>query len=106
MTYRLDEDCELPPRLVALFLRTAPAQMDDLVRAFDARDSEAARAQAHKLKGALYAAGASRMADDLEAMRAVISVGDWPTAIKQMARAREDFASVIDQWRARLAAGS
>lgn len=106
MTYRLDEDCELPPRLVALFLRTAPDQMKELVDACQAHNQEATRAHAHKLKGALYAAGASQLADHLELLRASAAGGDWTKATAQLSQAREDFSSVVDQWRARLAAVS
>lgn len=105
MTYRLDEDCELPPHLIELFLRTAPAQMQGLVEACRARDGQAARAEAHKLKGGLYSAGASRLAEDLELVRTTIAALDWARVESQLAKARVDFESVLAQLRAQLTGG-
>lgn len=106
MTYPLDDDCELPPRLIEIFLRTAPLQLKDLVDACRQHDTEAARAHAHKLQGGLYAAGASRLADGLATLRAAAAANDWVKVSLQLDQAREDFASVIEQWRARLEDGT
>lgn len=84
----LDSDSELPPYLLELFLRAAPEQMADLVAKCERRELEAARAQAHKLKGGLYAAGASRLADRLESLRGSLTRADWTSALQELARIR------------------
>lgn len=101
--YTLDPECQLPPRLIQLFLRSAPAQLQELVDACSARDVEALRARAHKLKGGLYAAGATRLAEDLEGLRQLAAVSDWPTAELQLHGVRREFAAVLVQLQAQLA---
>ena len=103
MTYTLDPDCQLPPRLIQLFLRSAPAQVQELVDACSARDVEALRARAHKLKGGLYAAGATRLAEDVEALRQVAAANDWSKAELQLQGIRREFAAVLIQLQAQLA---
>ena len=102
MSYQLDPDCALPPHLIQLFLLRAPAQLKQLVDACEARDAEAARAQAHKLKGGLYAAGATRLAEDAEALRATLSEPDWPAAQVQLSAVSREFAAVLSQLEAQL----
>lgn len=101
--YTLDPECQLPPRLIQLFLRSAPAQLQELVDACSARDVEALRARAHKLKGGLYAAGATLLAEDLETLRQVAAVSDWPKAELQLQGVRREFAAVLEQLQAQLA---
>lgn len=91
----LDADSELPPHLLELFLRAAPEQMADLVAKCERRELEAARAQAHKLKGGLYAAGASRLADTLESLRGSLARADWTSALQELARIRAAFTRVL-----------
>lgn len=102
MTYVLDPDCELPPRLVALFLRTAPDQMQQLADACQRRDSESARACSHKLKGSLYAAGASHLAETLETLRTGAASEQWSTVDTLLPQIHADFTSVIEQLRAQI----
>lgn len=102
MTYALDPECQLPPRLIALFLRSAPGQVQLLVDACGARDAEAARAQAHKLKGSLYAAGATRLAEDIEALRQELATGDWSTVEPRLQELRRQFNSVLAQLETQL----
>ena len=101
--YALDPECQLPPRLIQLFLRSAPTQVQELVDACSARDVEALRARAHKLKGGLYAAGATRLAEDVEALRQVARASDRPTAELQLQGIRREFAAVLAQLEAQLA---
>jgi HPt (histidine-containing phosphotransfer) domain-containing protein len=89
--------------LIQLFLRSAPTQVQQLVDAYSARDVEALRARAHKLKGGLYAAGATRLAEDVEALRQMASASDWPRAELQLQGIRREFAAVLVQLQAQLA---
>ena len=91
----LDPGSELPPHLLALFLRAAPEQLADLVAKCERRELEAARAQAHKLKGSLYAVGASRLADALEVLRGSLTRADWTSALQELARIRAALTRVL-----------
>jgi len=102
VTYELDEDAGLPPHLVRLFLRTAPPQLEQLIAAFTARDVERARAAAHKLKGSLYAAGASRLASDAEGLRVLLAGGDFVEGERQLRVVRDDFERVLRELERRL----
>ena len=95
MTYRLDEGAGLPPHLLALFLRTTPSQLEQLVLSCEARDVERARMTAHKLKGSLYAVGASRLASDVESLRALLAAGDFSESERQLRAVRDDFARLL-----------
>lgn len=100
--YTLDPECQLPPRLIELFLRSAPGQVQLLVDACGARDAEAARAQAHKLKGSLYAAGATRLAEDIEALRQLLATGSWSEVEPQLQGIRREFGAVLGQLQTQL----
>ena len=91
----LDSGSELPPHLLELFLRAAPEQMADLVAKCERRELEPARAAAHKLKGGLYAAGASRLADALELLRGNLTRADWTSALQELARIRAALTRVL-----------
>jgi len=106
MTYELDPDCDLPPRLLALFLRAVPAQLQGLLKANAARDVEAARAGAHQLKGSLYAVGASTLAALLEALRKTFAAGDWSNADAQLETIGREFESLFAELRLRLPPGT
>jgi HPt (histidine-containing phosphotransfer) domain-containing protein len=95
MSAELDPDCELPPHLLRLFLRTSPAMMSELVAAFERGDAEMVRATAHKLKGSLYAAGASSLAEDLESLRALALTGDLEKCKATLHRVEADLRDVI-----------
>jgi HPt (histidine-containing phosphotransfer) domain-containing protein len=95
MTVELDPDCELPPRLLSLFLRTTPIMMTELVAALARGESETARAAAHKLKGSLYAAGASALAEELEALRALLSNGSAEDCKTLLHEIEADFRDVV-----------
>jgi HPt (histidine-containing phosphotransfer) domain-containing protein len=95
MSAELDPDCELPPHLLRLFLRTSPAMMSEVVAAFHRGDAEMVRATAHKLKGSLYAAGASSLAEDLESLRALALTGDLETCRAALHQMEADLRDVI-----------
>ena len=95
MSVELDPDCELPPRLLSLFLRTTPAMMTELVAALGRGESETARAMAHKLKGRLYAAGASALAEELESLRALLSNGSAADCQTLLHKIEADFRGVV-----------
>jgi HPt (histidine-containing phosphotransfer) domain-containing protein len=90
----LDPECQLPPQLLGLFLRAAPRQLAELIQYCDARDTENARAQAHKLKGGLYVVGACRLAEGLETLRGTLSTVDWAAALEQLAGIQRAFRAV------------
>jgi HPt (histidine-containing phosphotransfer) domain-containing protein len=97
MSYELDADCDLPPHLIDLFLRSAPNQLQQLLALCAARDGQGARAQAHKLKGSLYAAGASRLAERIEALRGALAAADWRACETLLVPIRDDFAALLKQ---------
>jgi HPt (histidine-containing phosphotransfer) domain-containing protein len=101
MSSDVDADCELPPHLLALFLKSAPHQLQQLLVLCAARDAQGARAQAHKLKGSLYAAGASGLAERLEVLRGALAAGDWQTGEALLVTIRDDFAGLLKQLAAR-----
>ena len=105
MTYQLDPGCQLPAHLIQLFLRSAPGQLAQLVDCCAARNAEAARAQAHKLKGGLYAAGATRLAEDVEALRAALSSSDWPMAQPRLQAICSEFAAMLAELERQLPVG-
>jgi HPt (histidine-containing phosphotransfer) domain-containing protein len=95
MSAELDPDCELPPHLLRLFLRTSPAMMSELAAAFTMGDAETVRAIVHKLKGSLYAAGASSLAEDLESLRAMALPGNLERCKAVLHRVETDLRDVM-----------
>ena len=87
----LDEHARLPPHLLTLFLRATPLQVEQLSLACRERDVERSRALAHKLKGSLYAAGASRLAADVEALRGLLGARDFAASDRRLCAVRDDF---------------
>jgi HPt (histidine-containing phosphotransfer) domain-containing protein len=94
MTYTLDPNSELPPHLLQLFLRAGPLQLKLVIDACERRDDEGARFAAHKLKGGLYAVGASTLAQSVEALRGTLAKGDWLLVKRQLQAIRDDFAGL------------
>ena len=99
---QLDEGYELPPHLLELFLRSAPGHLQDLIDACSRRDAAAARAQAHKLKGGLYAAGASRLAESVESLRGALGLSDWTASERQLQAVAADFAALCRELELKL----
>jgi len=95
--YALDDDCDLPPRLIRLFASTAPTQMRELAEACERRDIQSARDHAHKLKGGLYVVGASRLAEQLERLRGSLERGDWPESESLLQWIRSDFEQAMEE---------
>jgi signal transduction histidine kinase/CheY-like chemotaxis protein/HPt (histidine-containing phosphotransfer) domain-containing protein len=100
----LDPNVECSPKLLELFVRLAPTQLEDLRGRVAARDVEAARAQAHKLKGGLYAVGAPGLANVVEEQRTVIARGDWQVVEANLEDISRRFAVVIKTLSAELPA--
>jgi HPt (histidine-containing phosphotransfer) domain-containing protein len=94
-TEEFDRDVDLTPKLIAMFLRFGPAQLSELGNQLLARDGEAARAQAHKLKGGLYAVGASRLADTMEELRTAIVEERWKDAHAQLGQIEPRFEAIV-----------
>jgi CheY-like chemotaxis protein/HPt (histidine-containing phosphotransfer) domain-containing protein len=91
----LDPSVDCSPKLLELFVRLAPSQLEDLRGKVAARDMEAARAQAHKLKGGLYAVGAPVLANVVEDQRAAIARGEWDAVETNLEDIERRFAAVI-----------
>jgi HPt (histidine-containing phosphotransfer) domain-containing protein len=102
MTYELDPDADLPPQLLQLFLRSAPVQLKVLVEAVARHNVDGARLAAHKFKGGLFAAGASRLARDLETLRATLAREEWPHVERQLQAIRDDFSLLVATLERRL----
>jgi CheY-like chemotaxis protein len=60
----LDPSVECSPKLLELFMRLAPGQLEEFRGKVAARDPEAARAQAHKLKGGVVCGRCTRARND------------------------------------------
>ena len=95
MTYELDPNSELPPHLLQLFLRAGPVQLQQVIDTCLRHDAASARLAAHKLKGGLYAAGASALAQGVEALRGTLAIEDWGLAGRQLQAICDDFARLI-----------
>jgi HPt (histidine-containing phosphotransfer) domain-containing protein len=106
MPYPLDPDCELPEHLIELFLKASPVQLALVVEQCGRRDVGGARLAAHKLKGALYAAGASALAEQVEELRNSLSKENWPVVDRQLQAVRDDFARLLVALERRLRAES
>ncbi|HEV7803103.1 MAG TPA: Hpt domain-containing protein, partial [Burkholderiales bacterium] len=91
----LDPDVECSPKLLELFTRLAPGQLEELRGKVAARDAEAARAQAHKLKGGLYAVGAGPLATLIEEQRSAIAKGEWEPVEAKLEEIQLRFDAVI-----------
>jgi hypothetical protein len=102
MTHELDPDADLPPHLTQLFLRIAPGHLALVVDACAKRDVEAARLAAHKLKGSLYAAGASALAEDVEGLRATLAKGNFALVPRPLQAICDDFSVVVSELERRL----
>jgi signal transduction histidine kinase/CheY-like chemotaxis protein/HPt (histidine-containing phosphotransfer) domain-containing protein len=104
VTPDLDPNVECSPKLLELFVRLAPTQLEELRGKVAARDVEAARAQAHKLKGGLYAVGAPGLANVVEEQRSVIARGEWEVVEANLDDISRRFAIVIKALSAELPA--
>jgi signal transduction histidine kinase/CheY-like chemotaxis protein len=92
----LDPTVECSPKLLELFTRLAPQQLEELRGRIAARDSDGARAQAHKLKGGLYAIGAPSLAALVEDQRTAISKGEWDAVEANLVEIERRFVAVIE----------
>jgi signal transduction histidine kinase/CheY-like chemotaxis protein/HPt (histidine-containing phosphotransfer) domain-containing protein len=101
--HELDDDVEVSPRLAELFLRSGSEQLGELTHAIVTRDESNARALAHKLKGGLFAVGASSLAYAIETLRAEVADGDWSRADARMQHVQTRFARVLDAVREQAA---
>jgi signal transduction histidine kinase/DNA-binding NarL/FixJ family response regulator len=89
-----ESDTDLTPRLVELFLQHGPEQLVELTKQLSQGNAQAARAQAHKLKGGLYAVGAARLADAMEDLRTLLAVERWDAARAHLAGIEPRFAAI------------
>jgi CheY-like chemotaxis protein len=94
-----DFDPKVPvsPRLMGIFLRVAPGQLVELRAQLVARSHDDARAKAHKLKGGLYAVGAARLADSVEALRVDIADERWAEAEQRFVAIEQRFEALSEQ---------
>ncbi len=103
-TQELDDDAEVSARLAELFLRVGQEQLDELSSALSSRDEGSARALAHKMKGGLYAVGATRLAAAIEDLRADVALGQWSSVDARMITINHRYHNVLDAVRAQAAA--
>jgi signal transduction histidine kinase/DNA-binding NarL/FixJ family response regulator len=90
-----EPDTDLTPRLVELFLLHAPEQLGELAKQVTAGNAESARAQAHKLKGGLYAVGAARLADSMEQLRTLLAAERWDDTKALLLELEPRFAGIV-----------
>jgi signal transduction histidine kinase/CheY-like chemotaxis protein/HPt (histidine-containing phosphotransfer) domain-containing protein len=100
----LDPNVECSAKLVELFLRHAPVNLRELGGRVAARDADAAREQAHKLKGGLYAVGAPQLATALEEQRSEIAAGRWEAVEANLVEIERRLATVVAVLQARAPA--
>jgi HPt (histidine-containing phosphotransfer) domain-containing protein len=99
-TREIDEDSELPPRLVDLFLAKVPPSMSELATLCTQRKAEAAAELAHKIKGSLYAAGASSLANAIEQLRSLLKQTHWSDVDRELAVVHRRFEQVLVELKA------
>jgi signal transduction histidine kinase/CheY-like chemotaxis protein len=100
----LDPNVESNPRLCEMFVRLTPPDLESLRSSIEARDAEQARQKAHKLKGALFAVGASALAHVAEQQRTLIAAGDWTAVAELFADFERRFSAVLVVLAARVPA--
>ena len=96
----IDDDSELPPRLVDLFVAKVPATMIELGTLCAQRKADAAADLAHKIKGSLYAAGASSLADAVEQLRSQLKQMQWGDVDRELAVLHRRFEQVLAELKA------
>ncbi|MET0339799.1 MAG: ATP-binding protein [Polyangiales bacterium] len=87
------------PALAALFLRDVPAQVALLRAAVDAENAREGRDLAHKLKGGLYAIGATALGDACEAVRRELGASAFEAASAALTDIEAKFAVLVDELR-------
>jgi HPt (histidine-containing phosphotransfer) domain-containing protein len=87
-----------------MFVRLTPPDLESLRSSIEARDAEQARQKAHKLKGALFAVGASALAHVAEQQRTLIAAGDWTAVAELFADFERRFSAVLVVLAARVPA--
>jgi two-component system, sensor histidine kinase len=100
----LDPNVECNPRLCEMFVRLTPPDLESLRSSIEARDADQARQKAHKLKGALFAVGATALAHMAEEQRTLIAAGDWTAVEMSFEDFERRFAEVLVVLAARVPA--
>ena len=100
----LDPNVEWNSRLCEMFVRLTPPDLESLRSSIEARDPEQARQKAHKLKGALFAVGATALAHVAEQQRTLIAAGDWTAVEQSFVDFERRFAAVLVVLAARVPA--
>jgi CheY-like chemotaxis protein len=90
-------------KVIELFLRLIPGQLEALRRAAEQADAVQLRAQAHKLKGSCSSIGASRMAALSEALQTQAEAGGASATVSAVAAIEARFAAVRVLLQAELA---
>jgi CheY-like chemotaxis protein len=91
-------------KVIELFLRLIPGQIEALRRAVEQADALELRAQAHKLKGSCSSIGASRMAALCQALQNQAEAGGVIGTLPAVAAIETRFAAVRELLQAELAA--
>jgi signal transduction histidine kinase/CheY-like chemotaxis protein/HPt (histidine-containing phosphotransfer) domain-containing protein len=100
----VDEAAQLSPRLVEIFLRNTPAQVDELALHVRAREQEPALVLAHKLKGGFHAVAATPLADECEALRGELVAQAWEAADRRVAQLEARFSALTETLKRSVAA--
>ncbi len=90
----LNQEVRRSPRVIALFLKNVPEQLDLLEKAVSSEDAQELRAQAHKLKGSCLSLGAPRMAHDAEALQKLAEKGELDHAGQYILSLKNHFSRV------------
>jgi signal transduction histidine kinase/CheY-like chemotaxis protein len=104
--YLLDPATRRSEKVIALFLRLVPGQIESLLAAVHAQASEELRLCSHKLKGSCASLGARAMADLCQAIQQDAELGDTTHAERYAQRIAQLFvptARLLEQERAHKA---
>jgi len=82
----LDREVSRSLKVIDLFLKLVPAQMDGLLEAAKKADSEDVRQRSHKLKGGCCSIGATAMAELCELLQHAAEQGDVADAVTRAER--------------------
>ncbi len=93
-------DPDMVQMLIDSYIDTTPPLIDDLIAAFDARDTTAAHEAAHAIKGASYMAGALRLGALCEKIQEATKQEDIDSVQMYKDVLHQEFESFLEVWKA------
>lgn len=93
-------DPDMVQMLIDSYIDTTPPLIDDLIAAFDARDTTVVHEAAHAIKGASYMAGALRLGTICEKIQDASKQGDLDSVQMYKDVLHQEFESFLNVWKA------